>query len=154
MATDTTALLRRALIEELEEQRDAVRQLAEPLSEGQLWSKPFDPGNSIGHLILHLAGNLNHFVGGQLGGTGYVRDREREFTERQMPAKEVLLADLDDAVATFRRVVENLSAERLAAAHPHAAFGSVLKGLVHLVAHFAIHRGQMSYIVRLLKPAK
>ncbi len=154
MATDTAALVRRALIEELEELRDGVREVALPLSREQLWSKPLEPGNSIGHLILHLTGNLNHFVGGQLGGTGYVREREREFTQTQTPAKEVLLADLDAAVATFRCVVEHLSAEQLAAAHPHAAFGSVLKALMHLVAHFAIHRGQMSYIVRLLKPAK
>ena len=151
MTTDSTALVRAALIEELEQLRDAVHEVAEPLSEPDLWSKPVEPGNSIGHLVLHLTGNLNHFVGAQLGGTGYVRQREREFTESQPPAKRDLLAGLDAAVLTFRRVVGNLSAEQLAAPHPHAAFGSVLKALVHVVAHFAIHRGQMSYIIRLLK---
>ena len=151
MATDLTPLVRTALIEELEQLRDAVRELVEPLSEGALWNKPVQPGNSIGHLILHLTGNLNHFVGAQLGGTGYVRDREREFTEERPPAKAVLLTNLDAAVATFRRVVGGLSAEQLAAAHPHTAFGSVIKALVHLVAHFALHRGQMSYLARLVK---
>ena len=139
------------LIEELEQLRDDVRQTAEPLSEKQLWAKPVEPGNSVGHLILHLTGNLNFFVGAQLGGTGYVRDREREFTETQPIPKAALLANLDAAVATFRRVVSGLNPEQLAAPHPTAKFGTVLKTLVHLVAHFAVHRGQISYIVRLAR---
>ena len=151
MATDLTAVARAALVGELEGLRDAVRALAEPLGEEEFWKKPLDPGNSVGHLVLHLTGNLNHFVGGQLGGTGYVRDREREFTEAQPPPRAEALAGLDAAVATFRRVVEGLSAEQLAAPHPEARFGTVLGALVHLASHFALHRGQMSYIVRLVQ---
>jgi uncharacterized damage-inducible protein DinB len=149
---DPSKLVCSALIEELEQLRNDVRQTAEPLSEKQLWAKPVEPGNSVGHLILHLTGNLNFFVGAQLGGTGYVRDREREFTDPQPIPKAALLANLDTAVAMFRRVVGGLNAEQLAAPHPTAKFGSVLKTLVHLVAHFAVHRGQISYIVRLIKP--
>jgi len=151
MAADTTALAKTALIEALEKMRADVRELAGPLSEGQFWAKPIEPGNSVGHLVLHLAGNLNHFVGAQLGATGYVRDREREFTETKVPSKTEALGKLDDAVATFRRVVGGLSAEQLAAPHPEARFGLVMNALVHLLAHFALHRGQMSYIVRLVK---
>ena len=151
MATEMTALARAALIEELEHLRDEVRTLVEPLSDQDLWKRPLDPGNSVGHLLLHLTGNLSHFVGAQLGGTGYVRDREREFTEANPPDKATTLAGLDTAVAAFRRVVEGLSAEQLAAAHPEKRFGSVYKTLVHLLTHFALHRGQMSYLVRLLK---
>jgi uncharacterized damage-inducible protein DinB len=150
MATDMTALAQNALIAGLENLRDEVRSLAEPLSEEAFWSKPLDPGNSIAHLVLHRTGNLNHFVGAQLGGTGYVRDREREFTETGRPAKTEALRRLDDAVATFRLVVSGLRAEQLAAPHPGARFGSVMNALTHLLAHFALHRGQMSYIVRLL----
>jgi uncharacterized damage-inducible protein DinB len=148
---DTAELARAALIEELEELRGEVRTLAEPLADRDLWVKPVDPGNSVGNLILHLTGNLNHFVGAQLGGSGYVRDRDREFGETQGPARAELLAGLDAAVATFRRVVAGLTSDQLAAPHPTARFGSVYKTLVHLVAHFAVHRGQMSYVVRLLK---
>jgi uncharacterized damage-inducible protein DinB len=149
--TDLAACLRAALVGELEGLRDAVKAAAEPLSEADFWRKPVEPGNSVGHLVLHLTGNLNHFVGAQLGGTGYVRDREREFTEASPPAKAATLAGLDAAVATFRRVVGGLSAERLLAPHPETRFGNVVSALVHLVGHFAIHRGQISYIVRLLK---
>lgn len=149
MTTDTTALAKTALIEALEKLRDEVRTLAEPLSEAKFWSKPLDPGNSFGHLVLHLTGNLNHFVGAQLGNSGYVRDREREFTQTQLPSKAEAMNQLDEAVATFRRVVGGLSAEQLAAPHPETRFGVVLKALVQLLTHFALHRGQMSYIVRL-----
>jgi uncharacterized damage-inducible protein DinB len=152
MATDMTALTKEALIGELEALRNSVRELSTPLSEQQLWTKPLEPGNSVGHLVLHLTGNLNHFVGAQLGGTGYVRQREREFTETQHPSKAETLAQLDEAVATFRRVVSGLSAEQLEAPHPTDRFGKVLNTLVHLVSHFAVHRGQISYITRLLRP--
>jgi uncharacterized damage-inducible protein DinB len=154
MTADVTALAQSALIGELEELRKSVAELAGPLSEREFWSKPLEPSNSVGHLVLHLTGNLNHFVGAKLGNTGYVRDREREFSETRLPAKAAALAGLDDAVGTFHRVVEGLTAEQLAAPHPETRFGPVLHTLVHLVAHFALHRGQMSYIVRLVKPAE
>ena len=150
MPVDLTTLVRVALIDELEQLHKEVQQIEVPLSEQQLWTKPVDPGNSIGHLILHLTGNLNHFVGGQLGGSGYVRNREREFTEASPPPKAETLAGLDAAVATFRRVVEGLNAEALLAPHPEARFGTVVNALTHLVGHFALHRGQVSYIVRLV----
>jgi uncharacterized damage-inducible protein DinB len=150
MATALVALAKSALINELGQLFDSVKELVEPLSEAQLRTRPVQPGNSVGHLLLHLTGNLNHFVGAHLGKTGYVRDREREFTESNPPSKKETLANLDTAVATFRRVVDGLSEEQLLAPHPETRFGPVFQALLHLVGHFAIHRGQMSYVVRLL----
>jgi hypothetical protein len=149
MSGDLAAATKAALIGELEKLGDAVRELAGPLDEGQFWKKPLAPGNSFGHLVLHLTGNLNWFVGAQLGDTGYVRDREREFTEARPPAKAEALARLDEAVAVFRRVVEGLTADRLTGPHPEARFGTVIGALVSVTAHFALHRGQLSYIARL-----
>jgi uncharacterized damage-inducible protein DinB len=151
MADELAPSVRSTLIEELEQLSAGVHQVVDGLSDEQLWKRPLEPGNSVGHLVLHLTGNLNYFVGAKLGNTGYIREREREFTEAQPPPREVLLNNLDAAVAMFRRVVENLDADRLLAAHPEARFGSVLKALLFLVTHFAIHRGQISYIVRLVK---
>ena len=151
MAADLAGLVKAGLIGELEGLAKAIRELAAPLSEKEFWARPIDPGNSIGHLVLHLCGNLCHFVGAQLGGTGYVRDREREFTETSPPSKEGALTLLEGAVAVFRRVVEGLDSKRLADPHPESRFGTVLETLIHLVAHFALHRGQMSYLARLVK---
>jgi uncharacterized damage-inducible protein DinB len=151
MATDLTKTATAALARNLEVLRDAVREQAAPLTEAQFWAKPVNSGNSVGHLVLHLTGNLNHRVGALLGGSGYVRDREREFTETNVPPKAEALAKLDDAVATFRRVVEGLDADRLAAPFPEGLYPTVLDGLIYLLAHFALHRGQVSYIARLAK---
>jgi uncharacterized damage-inducible protein DinB len=150
MSADLSVQINSAFISELEDLRDAVKKLAEPLTQDELWKKPLEQSNSIGHLILHLTGNLNYFVGAQLGKTGYVRDREREFSETNVPSKEVLLRNLEDAVATFRRIVSGLTDKQLAAPFPDSRFGSVLSALLHWITHFALHRGQMSYIVRLV----
>ena len=152
MVVDTNNLVKQALIGELESLRDGIREAAEPLTEAQFWTKPLQPSNSVGHLVQHLAGNLNHFVGAQLGKTGYVREREKEFTTTFVPLKAETMQLLDIAVSLFRLVVGGLTADQLAAPHPESKFGSVLNTLVHLVAHFALHRGQISYIVRLVKP--
>lgn len=151
MAAAFVHLARSALIDQLQQLKEEVRQAAEPLTEEELWTRPLEPGNSLGHLILHLTGNLNHFVAGQLGQSGYLRNREREFSEPDPPGREKLLADLEAAVAAFGSVVGRLTEEQLQAAHPEPRFGPVFKALVHLVSHFAVHRGQISYIVRLLK---
>jgi uncharacterized damage-inducible protein DinB len=145
---------RAALAGELGQLFDAVKSLAEPLDEQQFWRKPLEPGNSFGHLVLHLAGNLNHHIGARLAGTGYVRDREREFTEANPPAKAEALAQLEQAVALFRRVVEEMTEAQLTTAHPDASMGTVMNALVRVLAHFALHRGQMSYIARLVRPAE
>jgi uncharacterized damage-inducible protein DinB len=152
MSKENTAAVRSALVGELEKLRDGVRQIVDGLTDQELWKKPLEPGNSVGHLVLHLTGNLNHFVGAQLGRTGFVRDREREFTESRPPGRQELLANLDSAVATFRKVVGGLGPDELTSPHPEARFGTVLEALLHLLTHFALHRGQMSYIVRLVKP--
>ena len=51
------------------------------LTEDQFWKNPFPYGNSVGHLVLHLTGNLNYYIGSQIARTGYERDRPREFAE-------------------------------------------------------------------------
>src|SRR6202521_1289328 len=117
MSSDLVATVRAALIGALEGQRDGVKAAAEPLSEADFWRKPVEPGNSVGHLILHLTGNLNHFVGAELGKTGYLREREREFTETNLPPRGQMLEQFNAAVATFRRVVGSLTEAQLMSPH-------------------------------------
>jgi len=152
MADRLLDLFRQSLSGQLRQLQDAVRELAAPLSEEEFWKKPLTPGNSIGHLVLHLTGNLNHFVGAQLGGTGYVRDREREFTESAPPSKSAALARLDEAIGTFERTISVLTEEQLARPHPDSRFGTAFNALISVVNHFALHRGQMSYLQRLVGP--
>jgi len=78
--------------------REQVHQWAEPLSQEQFWQNPYGYGNSAGHLILHLTGNLNYYIGARVAETGYVRHRDREFTEQDKPAKEDVLRNFDEAI--------------------------------------------------------
>src|SRR5579872_5532653 len=82
-----------------------VYELAAPLSNTQFWKKPFPYGNSFGHLVLHLTGNLNYYIGAQIAGTGYVRDRPREFNDPNPPSKDEALQRFDDTLAMVRETI-------------------------------------------------
>jgi hypothetical protein len=103
--------------------------------------------NAGGTLALHVAGNLRHYVGARLGGTGYVRDRPREFAARDVPRAEIL-AQLDAALADVTRVLPAVDPATLGAEYPER-FGerafTTAEMLVHLGAHLAYHLGQIDY---------
>jgi len=125
-----------------------VRELAVPLSDEQFGAKPFPFGNSFGHLVLHLTGNLNYYIGAQIAGTGYVRDRPREFSEAARPSKESVLKAFDDAVAMVVRTIRSQTPEEWSAAYSAVGvdaqdrFEIVLQCATHLHHHI----GQMMYL--------
>src|SRR4030095_15454791 len=82
-----------------------VRELAAPLSDEDFWTKPFPFGNSFGHLVLHLTGNLSYYIGAQIAGTGYVRNRPVEFTDDSRRAKEDVLAGFDTALTMVAKTL-------------------------------------------------
>jgi len=78
---------------------EQVHKWVDPITQEQFWHNPFTYGNSIGHLTLHLTGNLNYYIGARVAETGYVRDRNREFTEAGKPDKAGVLEAFDQAIA-------------------------------------------------------
>jgi uncharacterized damage-inducible protein DinB len=128
-----------------------VHQLADSVPEEQFWVKPFPYGNSFGHLVLHITGNLNYYIGTQIARTGYVRNREREFTETHHRSKEEILKELDQAVALVistieTQSVEDWSREYTASGEPDA--GNRFNILLKCSIHFYHHIGQMIYLVK------
>jgi DinB superfamily len=127
-----------------------VRALSENLSEEQFWTKPYPYGNSFGHLTLHLTGNLNYYIGAQIAGTGYVRDREREFTEKATPAKEEALRRFDEAVEMVSATLERQTAESWSQQYAAAGAGDAIKDrfsiFLSCAAHLHHHVGQMIYL--------
>ena len=125
-----------------------VRELAAPLNEEQFWTKPFPFGNSFGNLVLHLTGNLNYYIGAQIAGTGFVRDRPREFADATRLPKEEVLKKFDDAVGMVVRTIQNQSAEDWPAAY--SATGVDAKNRFEIVlqcaTHLHHHIGQMMYL--------
>ena len=125
-----------------------VRELAAPLSDEQFWTKPFPFGNSFGHLVLHLTGNLNYYIGAQIAGTGYVRDRPKEFADAAPPSKAEALKKFDEAVAMVVETIRKQSAEDWTKAY--TATGSDAKDRFEMVlqsaTHLHHHIGQMVYL--------
>lgn len=131
-----------------------VRELAAPLTEEQFWMKPFPFGNSFGHLVLHLTGNLNYYIGAQIAGTGYFRDREREFTETRHLPKEEVLQSFDEAIAMVLRTLQEQSVEDWSL--PYSAVrsgdvGSRFHMVLKCATHLDHHVGQMIYLCFELK---
>jgi hypothetical protein len=125
-----------------------VRELATPLSNSQFWQKPFPFGNSFGHLVLHLSGNLNYYVGARIAKTGYVRDRPREFNEPDPPSKEEALKRFDEAVVMVHKTIRAQSADDWA--KEYSGVGANAKNRLDMVvqcaAHMQHHIGQMIYL--------
>jgi len=132
---------------------EKVRALVEPLTTEQLWSRPFGFGNSVGHLLLHLTGNLNYYIGAQMAGTGYVRDRPREFADTSRRPKDDVLRDFDRAVEMVRATLAVQREADLRAAYRAVGAEDVtdrLSMLVRCAAHADHHAGQMIYICKQL----
>jgi uncharacterized damage-inducible protein DinB len=82
----------------------------DPLANEEFWRNPYSYGNDVGHLVLHVTGNLNYYIGAQIAGSGYVRDRDREFTETAQPTKEDVLREFDRAIALVSETIRKQSA--------------------------------------------
>jgi hypothetical protein len=126
-----------------------VERAVRSLPREKLWVKPLPYGNSVGHLVLHLTGNLNHYVGARMADTGYVRDRPTEFTDPSQPQAERVLEDFRAAVDMVLHTIQSLGDEGLmtpvAEEHPiRTRFGLLLV----CAAHLNNHLGQMSYLVQ------
>jgi hypothetical protein len=129
------------------ELRALQREIAAYPSDAHVWQVPPGLPNSGGTLALHAAGNLMHFVGAVLGGTGYVRDRDAEFARRNVSARE-LSHMLADAEATVRRVLDALPDESFETPYPVPVAGRRINTgefLGHLATHLAYHLGQVDY---------
>ena len=130
-----------------------VRDLAAPLTNDQFWSKPFSFGNSFGHLVLHLTGNLNHYIGSAIAETGYVRDRPREFTDSAPPAKDEVLRKFNETIEMVRRTIRAQSADDWSKSY--SASGADAKDRFEMVlqcaTHFDHHVGQLMYLAFELK---
>jgi uncharacterized damage-inducible protein DinB len=125
-----------------------IRELAAPLTEVQFWQKPFPFGNSFGHLVLHLTGNLNYYIGAQIANTGYVRDRPREFTDAAPPAKKEALWRFDAAVEMMIQTIRAQSSDDWQRAYSGtgANASNRLDMILQCAAHMQHHIGQMIYL--------
>lgn len=134
------------------ELRTLERELNAYQSEAQVWLLPAGLPNSAGTLVLHAAGNLQHFVGAVLGGSSYVRDRDAEFQRRGVPRAE-LIEELRRADQVVQETLGKLDSARLEEPYPLPIANRRLNTgefMGHLAVHLAYHAGQMDYHRRIV----
>ena len=120
--------------------------------ETSLWVSQGEIKNSAGNLCLHLCGNLQHFVGTVLGKTPYVRNRDAEFNDKNIP-KADLLREITATKLAVGNTLQELDASALSKEYPLQVFGEPMSTeyfLIHLLSHLTYHRGQINYHRRLL----
>lgn len=122
-------------------------------NEADIWAIKGQIKNSAGNLCLHLIGNLNTFIGKELGGSNYVRNRELEFSLKDIPKQE-LLDKIDGTINIINQTLDNLDETILASEYPILVFEEKTSTgyfLVHLTTHLAYHLGQINYHRRLIE---
>ena len=127
-----------------------IRLAVEKLSDEQLWMRPNEGSNSIGNLLLHLTGSLNHYLNRNLGGLDYVRDRDGEFAERRPLPKAEVMRLFDEMVAQAERTFDQLTPEKLGDPSPEPSMHDlVVQDLINALTHLATHTGQIVWIAKM-----
>ncbi len=121
-------------------------------NEEDVWKLAEGITNSGGNLALHLIGNIKHFFGANLGNTGYVRERDSEFADKDVSRKQIITG-LEEASQVLRDALKGLSDEQFEAEYPEEIFGGGHKTssiAIYMLSHLNYHLGQINYHRRLL----
>ncbi len=120
--------------------------------ESILWTVDGAIANSGGNLCLHLIGNLNAFIGAELGAFQYTRLRDLEFSLKNVPRTELLLK-IEETIREVDLALSNLNEGDLEKEYPLVVFKEKMATgyfLLHLATHLTYHLGQLNYHRRLL----
>jgi uncharacterized damage-inducible protein DinB len=120
--------------------------------EEKIWHVEKNIANSAGNLCLHLIGNLNTYIGAQYGQTGYVRNRDLEFSQKNV-SRDELLRRIDDTIRVMNISLKNITDDTLKEEYPIQVFAEKMTTeffLVHLATHLTYHLGQINYHRRIL----
>jgi len=136
-------------------ERDLRKLKAELLAyqnEENMWKVAGNIPNSAGNLALHLIGNLNTYIGAEIGKTGYVRDRPLEFSAKGV-ARTNIINDIDATIEIIKTALASLSDEDYQAEYPLLVLENITTTeffFIHLAVHLGYHLGQVNYHRRLL----
>ena len=123
--------------------------------EGAIWKVDREITNSAGNLCLHLIGNLKAFIGAELGGSGYVRQRDLEFSTKGT-SRDELIKSIDETITVVDSSLDKLTADQLEEDYPKVVFTDKMTTeyfLIHLATHLNYHLGQINYHRRIFDAA-
>ena len=146
MLTETLKLLFERDLKKLRVEIEAYK------TEKNIWQVEKNIKNSAGNLCLHIIGNLNWYIGAQLGATGYIRHRELEFSSTNIP-KDDLLLEIDKTRSVLDNTLDKITSSQLELEYPILVFDkktTTYYFLIHLTTHLAYHLGQINYHRRLI----
>jgi hypothetical protein len=144
------AILKSLYIRDLDRLHEEITKYT---TEDNMWRPLPGTSNCGGNLALHLVGNLNTFICGQIGNSGYVRDRVAEFNRKDVPQAE-LLEMIADTKTGVLLALENLPEEKLAEDYTLRVFPETMTlgwFLFHLATHLTYHLGQTNYHRRIVE---
>ncbi len=121
-------------------------------TEESVWRISKNIKNSGGNLCLHVCGNLQHYIGAILGKTDYQRNRDLEFSARDISIK-IVIEEIRKTRAVVKTALTNIDATTLESEYPVEVFGYSMTTnyfLIHLASHLGYHLGQVNYHRRLL----
>jgi uncharacterized damage-inducible protein DinB len=147
-----TQTIKTLFTRELEKLR---KEIASYNDEKKIWVIDKNIANSAGNLCLHLVGNLNTYIGGELGKTGYIRNRQLEFSTKDIP-KDELVMKIDETIGVLEKTLDALTDKQLMEEYPTLVLAEKTSTqflLIHLLAHLDYHLGQVNYHRRLLDTA-
>lgn len=136
--------------------RDLKRLIAEIEQykiEDDIWKVKGQINNSAGNLCLHLVGNLNTYIGKELGRTDYIRNRDLEFSSKGIPRQQ-LIQKVENTIEMINKTFDNFDENLLQNEYPILVFDEKTSTeylLVHLTTHLAYHLGQINYHRRLMQ---
>jgi uncharacterized damage-inducible protein DinB len=137
-----------------EEYLPKIEQCLERLSDEEVWWRANEGTNSIGNLLLHLAGNARQWIVSGVGGGPDARVRQREFDERSIIAREELLSLLRKNLAEVDSVLAALDTARLMDRRRIQGYDvTVLEAIFHVVEQFSMHTGQIILLTKMLTSA-
>lgn len=155
---DLASVVQEKLASYYEEIGRRVHEWVDPLTTEQIWARPFGfqrenpkDGNSVGHLLLHLTGNLNYYIGAQIAGTGYVRNRPLEFSDTKKKSKEQVLEDFDRGIRMVGETIRKQKADDwtkpyVAEREPESK--DRFTAFFRCAAHAYHHVGQIIYLAK------
>ena len=144
-----TETLKELFLRELQKLEDEIAGFPD---EAMLWKTSGDIKNSAGNLCLHLCGNIQHFIGAYFGNTGYARNRDAEFSSRNI-AKEKLIEEIKQSKQAIEKAFAVISTDDLKKIYPQNFMGKEVTAdyfIIHLISHFDYHLGQINYLRRFL----
>lgn len=118
-----------------------------------MWKVLDGVNNSCGNLCLHLIGNLNHFIASVIGESGYVRQREKEFSDKDV-TPDMLISMIEETKKSVKSALEKFDWSKLQSSYPIDVFGEKMTYeyfLIHLHSHLNYHLGQINYLRRIIE---